>query len=86
MTKSARAENDAWPGVQLKIKYGDRERSTLVVYDGAMSTGLDPGYDVGLLNTGPDVEIYTTLVEKDNSVNFARQALPVAGSDTVIIR
>ena len=48
MTKSAKAEDNPWPGLQLKVKYGDKENSTLVVYNEKMSAGLDPGYDVGL--------------------------------------
>ncbi|MCX6334672.1 MAG: M28 family peptidase [Bacteroidia bacterium] len=82
MTKSARIP---WPGVQLKVKYGNNESSTLLIYNEEMSTGLDPGYDVGLLSACPDVEIYTTLALKDNSVNFARQALPLAGIDTIAV-
>ena len=35
------------------------------------------------LSVGPEVEIYTALVEKDESINLTRQALPVAGADTV---
>ena len=81
LTKSAKAEEDSWPGLQLKVKYGDKENSTLVVYSENMTAGLDPGYDVGQLSTGPDVEIYTALVEKDNRVNFARQALPLTDCD-----
>ena len=85
MTKSAKAEENPWPGLQLKVKYDDKENSTLVVYNEKMSAGLDPGYDVGLLSTGPDVEIYTSLLEKDNSVNFTRQALPMTDYDKNII-
>ena len=85
MTKSAKAEGNPWPGLQLKVKYGDKENSTLVVYNEKMTAGLDPGYDVGQLSTGPDVEIYTSLVEKDNSVNFARQALPLTDCDKNIV-
>jgi hypothetical protein len=82
MTKSAGV---LWPGVQLKVRYGKNESSTLVVYNEMMTPGLDPGYDVGLLSTYPDVEIYTALALKDNSVNFARQALPLAGIDTIAV-
>jgi hypothetical protein len=85
MTKSAIAENDSWPGLQLKVEYGDKDNSTLIVYNDNMNAGLDPGYDVGQLTTGPDVEIYTILVAKDSSVNFARQALPISGADTIIV-
>jgi len=50
-----------------------------------MTTGLDPGYDVGLMSTGPDVEIYTSMVSENNNVNFTRQALPVIGGASFII-
>lgn len=82
--KSARAE-DPWPGLQLKVKYGERENVTTVIYNNNMTPFLDPGYDIGQLSTGPAVEIYTTQVSKDVSVNFARQALPVAGADTIVV-
>ena len=84
MTKSASTE-EAWSGLQLKVKYGDKENSTLIVYNENMTAGLDPGYDIGLLSSGSDVDIYTILAGKDNDVNFTRQALPVAGADTIIV-
>jgi hypothetical protein len=83
LLKSAKAE-DRWPGLQLKVKYGEKENSTLIVYNENMTAGLDPGYDVGLMSSGSGFEIYTTLV-KDNEVNFARQALPVSGADTTVV-
>ena len=84
LLKSAKAE-DPWPGLKLKVRSGEKERATTIVYNDAMTTGNDPGYDVGQLSTYPDVEIYTSLVEKDNSVNFARQALPVSGANQIIV-
>ena len=84
MLKSTKTEG-SWPGIKLKIKYGNKENSTLVVYNENMTVGLDPGYDVGQFTTVPEVEIYTSLVEKGNSVNFTRQALPLAGVDKNII-
>ena len=85
MMKSAVAEGDSWPGLRLKVKCDGSESSTLVVYNDEMTAGLDPGYDVGQLSANPDVEIYTSLVAKDNSVNFAQQALPVEGHEKNII-
>lgn len=85
MTKSARTEDSPWPGLLLKVKYGDKENSTLVVYNEKMTADLDPGYDVGQLSNGPDVEIYTSLPIADNGVSFARQALPIANADTIIV-
>ncbi len=82
--KSALAE-EPWPGLQLKAKYGSNESLTTIVYNSEMTTGLDPGYDVGQFSTGPAVEIYTTLAANDNNVNFARQALPVTDCDKYIV-
>ena len=84
MTKSAEAEA-SWPGLHLKVKYGGNETYTTVIYNEKMSAGLDPGYDVGLFGTGEDVKVYSSLVEKDNSVNFARQALPLIDCEKNII-
>ena len=76
---------DPWPGIQLKVRFGDKENMTTIVYNNAMTVGLDPGYDVGQLSTAPAVEIYTVLAEKDQGVNLARQALPVTGADKTVI-
>ena len=82
--KSAKTDNP-WPGLKLKVQYGEKESLTTVIYNDQMTTGLDPGYDIGQLSTGPAVEIYTMQVSDDNSINLARQALPVFGADTMII-
>jgi len=84
MLKSAAADA-RWPGLQLKVKSSTGEGFTTVVYGDDMTHGLDPGYDIGLFSSGEAVEVYTTLVQKDNGVNFARQALPVSGADTIIV-
>lgn len=84
LLKSAATE-DPWPGMKLKVKWDEKENMTTIVFDGNMNVGLDPGYDVGQLTARPEVEIYTALVGKDKGVNLARQALPVAGADTLAI-
>ncbi len=81
--KSARVKN-SWPGLQLRVKYGENESTTTVVFNENMTAGTDPGYDVGLLSASPDVEIYTALV-LDNGINFARQALPLGKYEENII-
>jgi hypothetical protein len=83
MLKSGGAK-DRWPGLQLKVKSGENENQTTIVFNESMTEGLDPGYDVGLMSYGPGAGIYTALV-KDNGVNFTRQALPVNGSVKNII-
>ncbi len=76
---------DAWPGLQLKVKYGEKEGLTTIVYNEEMNAGLDPGYDVGQFSAGPAVEIYTSLVSGNNGVNFTRQALPLIGCNKNIV-
>jgi hypothetical protein len=84
LLKSAAAE-DPWPGLQLKVKYGDKESLTTIVYYNEMSAGLDPGYDIGQLASGRPVEVYTVLAAKDEGVNLVRQALPVIGAEKIIV-
>lgn len=85
MLKSAGATDNRWPGLQLKVAHPAGEVITTVVYNDVMTEGVDPGYDIGLFKSGQAVEVYTTLVQKDNGVNFARQALPVSGADTLTV-
>lgn len=84
LSKTAKSEAP-WPGIQLKVKYGDREGLTTIVYNEKMSAGLDPGYDVGQFSSGPAVEIYTSLVSENNGVNFTRQALPLDDCEKNIV-
>lgn len=73
-----------WPGIQLKARNSEKESSTLIVYDPDMSAGLDPGYDIGFISGGAAIEIYSHLPGTGN-LNYTRQALPLAGADSVII-
>ena len=83
-TKSA--GNDVrWPGLQLKAVSGSGEATTLVVYNEQMSAGLDPGYDIGQMNSADGINIYTTLALHSSGVNYARQALSPGGADTLSV-
>lgn len=77
--------NEYWPGIILKATCSGEESFTTVAFNEQMTAGLDPGYDVGLLTTGKNAEIYTSLVTGDNSVNFARQILPVSGKEKLVV-
>jgi hypothetical protein len=79
MLKSNKPQ-DPWPGLELKVKLGDNQDVTRVIYNDEMTKGLDPGYDVGQLSSGSAIEIYTNLVT-DNGTNFSRQALPPVDFD-----
>ncbi|MHC1733055.1 MAG: DUF2341 domain-containing protein [Bacteroidales bacterium] len=84
LLKSASVK-ESWPGLRLMAKYGEKEKSTLLVYNDRMTPGLDKGYDVGLLYADTDLEIYTSLLSTDNSVNFTRQAIPLIDFEKSII-
>jgi hypothetical protein len=78
-------DGDYWPGLRLKATCLGDESFATVVFSEQMTSGLDPGYDVGLLSSGKAAEIYTSLVLEDNSVNFTRQALPSVVAEQVVI-
>jgi predicted outer membrane repeat protein len=84
LLKSTSSDNK-WPGIQLKVRSAEKEASTLIVYDLGMSVGLDPGYDVGFMSGGAEIEIYSALAADTRSVNYARQALPLTDIDSVIV-
>ena len=67
MLKSGSAD-DRWPGLQLKAKHSSGEVFTTVVYGSSMTTGVDPGYDIGLFRSGQEIEFYTSLATKDNGI------------------
>jgi hypothetical protein len=78
------AQTPSSPGFRLKARFGTTESSTLVIYNDQMTVGLDPGYDIGFLSAGQDVEIFTALA-KDNGFDFTRQLLPLTGNEKNII-
>jgi|WetSurMetagenome_2_1015567.scaffolds.fasta_scaffold00144_3 hypothetical protein len=84
MTKKASKDKKGWPGLQLKVRKDNLEDMTTVVYNEGMTRGLDPGYDIGLYESGSDLAVYTVL-SQDNGKNFTRQALPLPESDTTTI-
>jgi hypothetical protein len=72
------------PSIELKASTKNMSRTTLITFNSAMTLGLDPFYDAGLLRSGSGLEVYTRLVE-DNGVDFAIQCLPDFGFDKMII-
>ena len=64
-----------WPLINLIASSGDLKSSTLIAFNSAMTKGLDPTYDAGLLKGGSDLQVYTRLIE-DNGIAFGIQTLP----------
>jgi trimeric autotransporter adhesin len=79
-----KAASLSWPVIQLKTMANNIERTTAVAFNSAMSLGLDPYYDAGLLRSGGGMELYTRMVE-DNGVDFAIQCLPDVGLNKMVI-
>ena len=82
--KSASTTNDSWPGVQLKVSTGAATHSTIVTYAKGMTSGLDPGYDIGLMSSGGAIELSTRLVA-DNGIDFTIQAVPDNNFDSNVV-
>lgn len=74
----------SWPVIELKAVANNMERTTALAFNSAMTLGLDPFYDAGLLRSGSAMELYTRMVV-DNGVDFAIQCLPNVGLDKMVI-
>jgi len=78
-------EETPWPGIQLRVRYGEKSSSTLIVFNDEMTAGLDPGYDIGQLSNNPEVDIFTHLAQNQEGIDFTRQALPMTDIEGVEI-
>lgn len=78
-----KSANVSWPGFELAATNGQTKASTVVAFNSAMTKGLDPTYDAGLLRGSSGLSLYSRLVE-DNGVDFAIQCLPEAYESLVI--
>jgi hypothetical protein len=74
-----------WRIIQLKVSDGFKEANTVIRFHGEMTRGLDVTYDAGQYGADPGFRLYTRLVEGDNGVNFAIQALPDYGIEDLVI-
>jgi hypothetical protein len=73
----------SWPGFELTATSGAVSASTVVAFNSAMTRGLDPTYDAGLLRGTSGLYLYSRLVD-DNGVDFAIQCLPESDKSLVI--
>jgi hypothetical protein len=64
-----------WSSIKLQASVNSVKSSTTIAFNSAMTKGLDPTYDAGLLRGNSDLVLYSKLVE-DNGIPFAIQALP----------
>ena len=73
-----------WPTIKILASVNDQKSSTIIAFNSAMTRGLDPTYDAGLLKGGSDLLVYSRLVE-DNGIPFAIQTLPDNDFSNMII-
>ena len=74
----------SWPVIQLSATVNSQKSTTYLAFNDQMSKGLDPTYDVGMLNTNAPLSVYTRLVE-DNGVPFVIQSLPGSSISKYVI-
>ena len=74
-----------WRIIKLKVTNDYRETETVIRFHRDMTRGLDPTYDAGQYGADPGFRLYTRLVEDDNGINFAIQALPDHGLEDMVI-
>ena len=72
------------PEIKLAVSNGKKSFSTNIMFLKDATTGVDRGYDAGILKADKTFSIFTHLVE-DNNVEFMLQCLPFPKSDGMII-
>ncbi|MDD4712139.1 MAG: T9SS type A sorting domain-containing protein [Bacteroidales bacterium] len=70
------------PQISIRASLNGKQSTTTVKFLENTTSGLDVGYDAGVMKTGFDV--YTRLVE-DNGVDFGIQCLPVEADVSYVI-
>jgi hypothetical protein len=72
------------PGIKLQLTSSDKTVDTDIKFVAGATTGLDVGYDAGILKADPAFAVFTRLVQ-DNNVEFALQCLPEPNSEIMTI-
>ena len=83
-TLALKSTDNSWERIKLYAKCGNRSGFTQIAFNSAMTRGLDPTYDAGMLKGSTNLAVYTRLVD-DNGFPFSIQALPNNGFDTMVI-
>jgi hypothetical protein len=73
-----------WSKLKLQASSGTDSASTLMLFRGDMTTGVDVTYDAGLLGGNENYLLYSKLPE-DNGVNFAIQCLPDQETENMVV-
>jgi hypothetical protein len=81
---SLKKAETSWPGITLLATNNGRIRNTVVTFNQNMNTGLDKGYDAGLLPSS-DFNLYTHLLADGNETRFNIQCLPDNQYESLIV-
>lgn len=65
-----------WSLIKLNVNTGRYTGATHFAFNSAITTGLNPGYDVGKFKGNPELAIYSKLIDEKSDVDFLVQALP----------
>ena len=77
---------NATPSIKLFLSNGASTKNTQINYLGNKTQGLDPGFDIGMFNgVSSDISIYTNLIDNNEGISFARQALPNYNLESMIV-
>ncbi|WP_189663326.1 MULTISPECIES: T9SS type A sorting domain-containing protein [unclassified Polaribacter] len=72
--------------ISLNLSNGSSNKTTKINYLNSKTAGLDPGFDIGMFNgVASDIRVYTQLIQEDQGIAFARQALPNTDLETMVI-
>lgn len=72
------------PGIKLLLTASDKTVDTEIKFVAGTTTGLDVGYDAGILKADPSFAVFTKLVQ-GNNVEFGLQCLPEPDSEIMTI-
>ena len=76
-TDNFRSASTSTPEIKVLAATDKDTKSTLVKYLSNTTRGLDPGFDAGHFDgVAQDLRIYTQLLDQNQGINFALQAVP----------
>ena len=72
--------------IHLILSNGTSSKKTKINYLNGKTTGLDAGFDIGMFDgVNSVIKIYTHLIENNEGIAFARQALPNSDLEPLVV-
>lgn len=72
--------------IHLILSNGTSSKKAKINYLNGKTTGLDAGFDIGMFDgVNSVIKIYTHLIENNEGIAFARQALPNSDLETLVV-